>query len=136
MRGKKLLADGLIVILSLGLLSANSQFSKGSMAYLLGQLIGRLLIVAFFIFSVKWRISLAGYQHSGGRQAVSVFLIVFCSWGLLLTAYLMVAVAPTTLMLVPIVMAILYIAGLYLCIRWLKKLRKQDSPVAVTQTAG
>ena len=139
MRAKKLLADALIAVCSLGLLSANSQLSKapaGNTAYLLGQLTGLLLLIAFFIFSVRWRIKLSGYRHTSGRQALSVFLIVFCSWGLLLTLYLMVAFAPTTLMAVPVVMAILYAGGLYLCIRWLKKLRKQDSAFVATQATG
>lgn len=139
MKGRKLLADVLIAVLSLALLSANSQLSKapkGNIPYLFGQFSGVLLLIAFFIFSVKWRITLSGYQHSSGRQAISVFLIFFCSWGLMLTLYLMVAFAPTSLMLVPIVMTILYAGGLYLCLRWLKKLRNQDPPVAMTQTGG
>jgi len=82
--GKKIAATILIVLFSLMLLSANASLvkaPKGDIAYLIGQLIGVVLVVLGLIFSIRWRVRLAGYQQTAGRQALAIFLIAFLRMG-------------------------------------------------------
>jgi zinc-ribbon domain len=131
--GKKVVATLLIVLFSLMLLGENAQASKipknADSAYLLGQLFGIVFVIVGFILSVKWQIKLSGYRKTSGRQAVAIFLIVFCCWGLLLVVMLSLAEignSPTRTLLIPIVMGLAYVAGLYRCVRWRKKLRLSE----------
>jgi hypothetical protein len=130
--GKKILATILIVLFSLLLLSANAELSKehrSDWAYLLGQLVSVALIITGLIFSIKWQVKLSGHINTSGRQAVAIFLGVFCCWGLLLVVLSLAMSATSTsaiLFLVPLVMGAAYIGGLYLAFRWLKKLRRSE----------
>lgn len=136
-KGKKIAATLLIVWFSLMLLGVNAQASKvpkdADLAYLFGQLIGIALVITGFIFSVKWQIKLAGFARTSGRQAVAIFLIVFCSWGLFLVLMLgsmeIGSNGPMWMFAMPVTGAIIYAAGLYACIRWLKRLRRRDHVV-------
>jgi prepilin signal peptidase PulO-like enzyme (type II secretory pathway) len=88
-----------------------------------------LLLITGLIFSIKWWIKLAGFVRTSGRQAVAIFLIAFCAWGLLL-----VVVMSSSGFFVPgLILGVVYAVGLYACIRWLRKLRRRERDQAVPQ---
>lgn len=115
------------------LLGENAEASKipkdADLAYLLGQLFGIALVITGLILSIRWQVKLAGYVQTSGRQAAAIFLIVFCSWGLLLVfvfGAMEIEEKASWLLTLPIVMGLAYASGLYTCIRWLKKLRRSE----------
>jgi hypothetical protein len=134
---KKFLATILIVIFSLMLLTQNASKipKEADLGYLMGRLCGIALVVAGFILSVKWQIKLSGFTKTSGRQAVAIFLIVFCTWGLFLVLMLGIAEIGSNsreALLIPTAMGIAYIAGLYWSVRWIKRLRLSEHEVANT----
>lgn len=140
--GSKASATVLIVLLSLALLNSNAALTKsprGDMASLLGTLFGILLVVTGLILSIRWRVRLAGYERTCGKQAWAFFLIGFCAWGLLLVVFGIVYFAshPETawLIVIPFLMGIAYLAGLYACIRWVGRLRGGEKTQRVEPAA-
>jgi hypothetical protein len=85
-------------------------------------LVGLIIRVGGLILSIKWLVKLDGYTKTSGRQAIAIFLIVFCGYGLLLLGFgLTIRFNATGSLL-----GLLYVAGLLLCVRWVKKLRQSD----------
>jgi hypothetical protein len=133
---RKFLANLLIALCAMGLLSANRQTPpSGDWAYVTGELVAFLLFALAFVLSVRWRVKLAGYQKTCGRQAVGIFLVVFCIWSLLIAAVLafrfvvaMITNSPGHgLNLIPLVLFCGYILGLAFLLRasfrWLDRLQ-------------
>ena len=135
-RNKKQAAIALIVFFSLWQLSTHArspQIAKGDLAALAGFLIGVTIRVVGLILSIKWLVKLNGYAKTSGRQALAIFLIVFCVYGMILIG--LFAIGPG-LDAAAIVLGVIYVAGLFLCIRWVKKLRHSEqthSPLADTE---
>lgn len=130
-RGKKAAATILIILFSFMLASSNSQTTShppADLAEALGRLVGILLLITGLIFSIKWQVKLAGYTNTSGRQAVAIFLIVFCGLGIFLVLMLagMSLRESATGMILSGVMGAIYGLGLYASARWLKRLRRVD----------
>lgn len=121
-RNKKLAAIGLIMFFLLWQLALESKvFHPGRLDIgLASSWYGVVIRIAGLIFSIKWLVNLSGYAKTSGRQAVAIFLIAFCAYGLVLVALF---AGKTRLDTAAIVAGVIYVAGLFLCSLWVKKLR-------------
>ena len=141
-RGKKAAATALIVLFSAMLLTSNARMAQqprrtGDLAGAIGELFGVLLLIAAVIFSIRWLLKLNGYAKTCGRQAVAIFLVGFCVLGLLLVLVLAFTTSkPDFLLVIPVVMAALYAASLYACIRWIRRLRRSEQNGAAVARAA
>jgi hypothetical protein len=130
--GKKTAAVVLIVLFSLWVIAVpytQMQHPPRNLTDSIADLVEVLLLITGLIFSIKWRIKLSGFVTTSGRQAVAIFLIVFCAWGLLLV----VAMSSSGFFVPGLILGVVYAVGLYACIRWLRKLRRRERDQAVPQ---
>ncbi|HET6840129.1 MAG TPA: hypothetical protein VFK06_00325 [Candidatus Angelobacter sp.] len=133
--GKKALATLLIVMLSLCVISVPYGLTPKNLTQAICDLIAVLLLVIALVFSIGWRIKLAGYINTSGRQAVAVFFIVFCAWGFALVVMSATRSHGDPLTAIPLTMAALYVLGFYACTHWLRKLRRSEQGQTIQREA-
>jgi hypothetical protein len=83
-------------------------------------------------FSVRWRVKLAGYTRTPGRQATALILVTCFGFGLLLVPIMLIL---GTGMFSIFSLCLFWGAGLCASIMWLKHLRRKDRPSETVATA-
>lgn len=146
-QGKKVAANALIVLLSFLLIRSSALLGhvpwsnwRTDLAGVFGELIVYLIVLGslslLLIQCIAWRVKMAEYTRTNGRQALAIFLIGFCAWqlaGSIITLTALLVRSSSTsgaLFGILVVYCMLILGGLYICIGWLRKLRHSDQAQA------
>lgn len=141
---KKALAVVCITVFTMAIISIPRSMTQhptppGDYAYLIGQLMGVVLVVGFLFFSVRWYMTLSGYTLKVGRQAWAAILFWYSLLGVLigLSITRMGFVENSTFTIVSGAVAIgVWILVGSACWKWKKRLRAAEKTVQASAASA